>query len=153
MTIKYLILGLTLGISLSFISWIIGMIINGILVKTEFYKKISNINFITSKTINKRIGIDNFKWIVKNTFFKFFNQKIKLKNKKTELSEIRKEMTIAEISHLIGFIFVAFVALYKSITDNYMIGFGIMIVNILMNLYPSLLQQENKRRIDRLIKR
>jgi len=28
-----------------------------------------------------------------------------------------------------------------------------MIPNILMNLYPSLLQQENKRRIDRLIKR
>jgi len=29
----------------------------------------------------------------------------------------------------------------------------IMVVNILMNLYPSLLQQENKRRIDKLIKR
>ena len=28
-----------------------------------------------------------------------------------------------------------------------------MIVNILMNLYPSLLQQENKRRIDPIIKR
>jgi len=153
MTIKHLILGLTLGISLSFISWIIGMIINGILLKTDFYKKISNINFITSETINKRIGIENFKWIVKNTFFKFFNQKINLKNKKTELTEIRKEMTIAEISHLIGFLFVTFVALYKSITDNYLIGFGIMIVNIIMNLYPSLLQQKNKRRIDKLIRR
>ncbi len=28
-----------------------------------------------------------------------------------------------------------------------------MIVNILMNFYPSLLQQENKRRIDKLIAR
>jgi hypothetical protein len=28
-----------------------------------------------------------------------------------------------------------------------------MIANILLNLYPSLLQQENKRRIDPLIKR
>jgi len=153
MTIRYFILGLTLGISLSFISWIIGMIINAILVKTEYYKKISNLNFITSKTINKRIGIENFKWIVKNTFFKFFNQKIKLENNKTELTEIRKEMTIAEISHLIGFIFVTFVALYKSITENYLIGIGIMIINILMNLYPSLLQQKNKRRIDKIISR
>jgi len=147
--IKYL----TFGISISFISWIVGMILNSILVKTEYYKKLSNLNFITSKALNKNIGIEYFKWIVKNSFFKFFNQKIKLKNKKTELTEIRKEMTLAEISHLIGFIFVTFFAIYKSITHNYLFGLTIMIVNILMNLYPSLLQQENKRRIDKLIKR
>lgn len=147
--IKYL----TFGISISFISWIVGMILNSILVKTEYYKKISNLNFITSNTLNKNIGIEYFKWIVKNSFFKFFNQKIKLKNKKTELTEIRKEMTIAEISHLIGFIFVIIFAIYKSVTHNYLFGLIIMTVNVLMNLYPSLLQQENKRRIDKLIKR
>jgi len=107
----------------------------------------------TSNTLNKNIGIKYFKWIVKKSFFKFFNQKINLKNKKTELTDIRKEMTIAEISHLIGFTFVFFFAIYKSITHNYLFGLTIMIVNILMNLYPSLLQQENKRRIDKLIKR
>jgi len=106
---------------------------------------------IKNENLNKIIGLGYFKWIVKNTFFKFFNQKIKLKNKKTELSEIRKEMTIAEISHLIGFIFVTVIALYKSVSINYLFGLTIMIVNILMNLYPSLLQQENKRRIDKLI--
>lgn len=143
---------LTFGISISFISWIVGMIINSILIKTKYYKKISNLNFIGSKSLNKNIGIYIFKWIVKNSFFKFFNQKIKLKNKKTELTEIREEMTIAEISHLIGFIFVIFFAIYKSITDNFLFGLIIMIVNILMNLYPSLLQQENKRRIDYLIR-
>jgi hypothetical protein len=147
--IKYL----TFGMSISVISWIVGMILNSILVKTEYYKKLSNLNFITSKALNKNIGIEYFKWIVKNSFFKFFNQKIKLKNKKTELTEIRNEMTLAEISHLIGFIFVTFFAIYKSITHNYLFGLTIMVVNILMNLYPSLLQQENKRRIDKLIKR
>ena len=147
--IKYL----TFGISISFISWIVGMILNSILAKTEYYKKISNLNFITSNTLNKNIGMKYFKWVVKKSFFKFFNQKINLKNKKTELTEIRKEMTIAEISHLIGFIFVTFFAIYKSITHNYLFGLTIMVVNVLMNLYPSLLQQENKRRIDKLIKR
>ena len=147
--IKYL----TFGISISFISWLVGMILNSILIKTEYYKKLSNLNFITSNSLNKTIGIKYFKWMVKNSFFKFFNQKIKLKNKKTELTEIRKEMTIAEISHLIGFVFVTFFAIYKSITHNYLFGLTIMVVNILMNLYPSLLQQENKRRIDKLIKR
>ena len=144
---------LTFGISISFISWIVGMIINSILVQTEYYIKISNLNFIESKSLNKTIGIDYFKWTVKNSFFKFFNQKIKLKNKKTELTEIRKEMTIAEISHLIGFIFVTFFAVYKSITHDFLFGLIIMIVNIFMNLYPTLLQQENKRRIDPIIKR
>ena len=129
------------------------MILNSILIKTEYYKKLSNLNFIASKTLNKNIGIEYFKWIVKNTFFKFFNQKIKIENKKTELTEIRIEMTIAEISHLIGFIFVTIIALYKSISVNYLFGLTIMIVNVFMNLYPSLLQQENKRRIDRLINR
>lgn len=147
--IKYL----TFSVSISIISWIVGMIINSILVKTKYYKKLSNLNFIESKTLNKNIGIEYFKWIVKNTFFKFFNQKIKLKNKNTKLVDIRKEMTIAEVSHLIGFIFVIIIAIYKSISHNYFFGLTIMVVNILMNLYPSLLQQENKRRIDKLIKR
>jgi len=129
------------------------MTINSIVVKTEYYKKISNLNFITSKTLNKNIGIEYFKWIVKNTFFKFFNQKIKLKDNKVGLSEIRKEMTIAEIGHLIGFIFVTFFAIYKSFSHNLLFGLVIMIVNVLMNLYPALLQQENKRRIDKLIRR
>lgn len=122
-------------------------------MKTEYYKKLSNLNFIPSKTLNKKIGIGYFKWIVKNTFFKFFNQKIKIENKKTELSEIRKEMTHAEISHLIGFIFVTFFAVYKIFTHNLLFGLTMMLINILMNLYPSLLQQENKRRIDKLINR
>lgn len=144
---------LTFGVSISFISWMVGMIINSALLKTEYYKKISNLNFIKSKSLNKNIGIHYFKWIVKNSFFKFFNQKIKIKSKETQLAEIRKEMTIAEISHLIGFVFVIFFAVYRISTHNFLFALIIMIVNVLMNLYPSLLQQENKRRIDVLIKR
>ena len=146
--VKYI----TFGIAISFISWVVGMILNSIIVRTEYYKKLSNLNFIESKTLNKRIGIEYFKWIVKNTFFRFFNQQIKVQNKNTDLIEIRKEMTLAEISHLIGFIFVMAVAIYKSVSHGFLFGLLIMIVNVLMNLYPSLLQQENKRRIDKLIK-
>lgn len=138
---------------MSFISWMVGMILNSILVKTGYYKKLSNLNFIPSKTWNKRIGIKYFRWIVKNTFFKFFNQKIKLENKKVDWAELRNEMTLSEISHLIGFIFVTGFAIYKSLMVSIVFGLTMMIPNILMNLYPSLLQQENKRRIDALLKR
>lgn len=148
---KQLILGFTFGISMTFISWMVGMIINALISKTEYYKKISNLNFITSKSLNKSIGIKYFKWIVKNTFFKFFNQKIKLENKKTDLSEIRYEMTLSEISHVIGFIFVTIFAIYECYNQSIIFGIAMMIPNILMNLFPSLLQQENKRRIDKIM--
>lgn len=61
-------------------------------------------------------------------------------------------MITAEVGHLIAFLLVGFFALYKSIVENYTFGLILMLVNVLMNLYPSLLQQENKRRIDRLMR-
>ncbi|MBT8245117.1 MAG: hypothetical protein HKP48_09995 [Winogradskyella sp.] len=151
MITKHLILGFVFGISMSFISWIVGMIINSILVKTADYKKLSNLNFINSKRLNKAIGITYFKWIVKNTFFKFFNQKLKIENKKVDFKDLRYQMTLSEISHLIGFVFVTVFAIYKSFNVSLTFGISIMIPNVLMNLYPSLLQQENKRRIDKFL--
>jgi hypothetical protein len=153
MMMKHLIAGLIFGISMSFISWIVGMIINDILAKTEYYQKISDLNFIKSKSLNKNIGIKYFKWIVKNTFFKYFNQKIKLENKKTDLTEIRHQMTLSEISHLIGFLFVTIFAIYQCFNQSVVFGITMMIPNILMNLFPSLLQQQNKRRIDMVMDR
>ena len=148
---KHLILGFVFGISITFISWIVGMILNGFLMKTAFYQNFSNLNFIPSKAINKKIGMKPFKWIVKNTFFKMFNQKIKVENRQVDLNEIRREMTLSEISHLIGFLFVTIFAMYNSLTAGPLYGLIMMIPNTLMNLYPSLLQQENKRRIDKIL--
>ena len=98
---------------MSFISWIVGMVFNSLLMKTKYYERLSNLNFIESKVMNNLIGIKYFKWIVINTFFKFFNQSIKLPTKGTDLNKIRHEMTLAEISHLIGFLFVVIISLSK----------------------------------------
>lgn len=138
---------------MSLISWVVGMILNSILMKTVYYDKLSNLNFIRSKDLYNKIGLKPFKWIVKNTFFKFFNQKIKLENQNDDLNEIRKEMTFSEISHLIGFTFVTIFAFYKIFSVGLIFGLTMMIPNTLMNLYPSLLQQQNKRRIDSLIRK
>lgn len=130
------------------------MLLNALIKNSAFYAKLANFHFVSSDKFNKAIGLYAFAWIVKNTFFKFFNQKIKLDKKLTygELIELRKEMTIAEISHLIGFIFVTYFALQKGVSDSVLFGLTIMLINTLMNFYPSLLQQFNKRRLDRLIK-
>ena len=141
------------GISIAFISWMVGMIVNGLLKNTSYYEQVTDLNFIQSEHLVKMLGLGLFKWIVKNTFFKYFNQKLTLKNKieLSELSELRKEMTYSEISHLIGFAFVTVFAIYKGITIDYVFGLTIMLCNILLNLYPALLQQKNKRRINRLL--
>lgn len=152
MAYKYL----SFSIAIAFISFIMGMAINAVLRRTVFYNnKLSSLNFVKNETLNKVIGIGIFKWVIKNTFLKFFNQKLKLKKKieKTDLDRLRNEMTIAELDHLIGFVFVTVFAIVKSYSHDFLFGLTIMAVNILMNLYPSLLQHENKRRIDKLLKR
>lgn len=152
MIIKYL----SFGISLIFISFIVGMVMTLIIGKTDFYNKtLANLNLIKSEVLNNIIGIGVIKWIVKNTFFKFFNQKLKIdwKINLTNLKIIRNEMTKSEIDHLFAFIFVFIFIIIKLYNQEYVFAFVILIVNILMNLYPSLLQQQNKRRIDKLIKR
>jgi len=150
MNLKYL----SFSLSIVFISWIVGMLINALIKKTDFYNKhLNHLNFIKSEKLNKIIGMHFFKWIVKNTFFKFFNQKLKLKSKieKADLVKLRAEMTTSEIDHLVAFIFVTCFALFAFYNLKFKSAGIMMSVNVLMNLYPSLLQQENKRRIDKFI--
>ena len=144
----------TSSLALAYVSWLVGMLVNSWLQKTSYYQKWSNLNFITSKPVNRYLGLSGFKWIVKNTFFKYLNQKIKIEGKlePTTLQTLRKEMTFSEISHLIGFVFVSFFAVYQLAKGAFIFALIIMLVNTFMNMYPSLLQQENKRRIDRLLK-
>lgn len=152
MILKYL----SFGIALIFMSFIVGMVLKSIFRKTDFYnKRLANLSLIKSEVLNKIIGIGVIKWVVKNTFFKFFNQKLKIDGKinLTDLKIIRDEMTKSEIDHLFAFIFVCIFIIIKLYNQEYLFAFIILIVNILMNLFPSLLQQQNKRRIDKLIKR
>ena len=149
---NYVTIGFTFGISASIFSWIVGILLTSILQKTEYYEKLSNLNFITSKTLNQRIGLEYFKWIVKNTFIKFLNQGLTVRSKNADFTAIRSSMTLAEVHHLMGFFSVCLVAIYQSFNVHIVFGLMMMIPNVVLNLYPSLLQQENKRRLDRLIK-
>lgn len=150
MIFKYL----SFSISIVFLSFIVGMIITALIRKTNFYNTtLSNLNFIKSEMINKIIGVRIIKWIVKNTFFKFLNPKLKFdrKMKISDVKNIRNEMTKSEIDHLFAFIFVILFVIATFYKQKYLLAFTILFVNLIMNLYPSLLQQQNKRRIDKLL--
>lgn len=147
---------ITFSISISIISWLVGMLLNAFLKKSIFYTShLSNLNFVTTESVNRLLGLYAFKWGVKNSFFKFLNQKLKLDRKpqQADLLKLRAEMTSAEIDHLIGFVFVSIFVLRKLFIQNYLLALTLMLFNVLLNLYPSLLQQENKRRIDAFLAR
>jgi len=153
MATNHLLAGLSLGLSLSIVSWTVGIVGGALLQKTRYFERLSHLNFMPSQALNRALGIAQFKWIVKNSFFRFLNQSIKVEGKDTDLASIRFQMTLAEVDHLIAFLFVAAAALYQIIAVSLTFGLSMMIPNVVLNLYPSLLQQENKRRIDRLLRR
>lgn len=153
MLTNHLLTGFTFGFSLCFVSWMVGIMGNALLLKTSYYERLSHLNFIPSRAVNRALGMERFKYIVKNSIFRFFNQALKVDGKHSDLVALRHQMTAAEVGHLIGFLFVAAFAVYQSV--NVSIGFALamMVPNVVLNAYPSLLQQENKRRIDRLLAR
>jgi hypothetical protein len=153
MIANHFLTGFSFGLSLSVISWMVGIMGNALLLRTSYYEKLSDLNFIPSKALNEFLGIEQFKRIVKNSFLRFLNQSIRVEGKHADLASLRHRMTRAEISHLLGFLFVAAAALYQSFNVSLVFGLTMMIPNAVLNGYPSLLQQENKRRIDRLLNR
>ncbi len=60
-------------------------------------------------------------------------------------------MTAAETSHLEAFVLVCVVALVALGMAKFTFAGTLLVVNIFMNLYPALLQQQNKRRLDAVI--
>lgn len=132
---------------------VIAGLINGLFEKKEVYKKVSNIQFLKKDFSYKIIGIKYIKWLVSKTIWKKANPQIKSKAKPklNDLIVLRHEMTKAEISHLIAFVLVIIFSffIWKRFNAKFMII--LIMLNILFNLYPALLQQFNKKRIDKLI--
>ncbi len=150
MKIQYI----TFSISIAFISFMVGMILTALIKNTNLYKtKLSNLNFIKSDFINQIMGVGIVKLIVKNTFFKFLNPKLKFDNKTSisQIKAIRNDMTKSEIDHLFAFLFVLIFMFNAIYNQKFLLALIILLTNILMNLNPSLLQQQNKRRIDKLV--
>lgn len=153
MLTNHLLIGFTFGFSLCLVSWMVGIIGNAMLLKTRYYERLSHLNFIPSQAVNRALGMERFKYIVKNSIFRILNQAIRVDGKHSDLVALRHQMTVAEIGHLIGFLFVAAFAVYQSVNVSVVFALAMMVPNLVLNAYPTLLQQENKRRIDQLLVR
>ena len=57
----------------------------------------------------------------------WYTEYIKVEGKQTDLASIRHQMTLAEVSHLIGFVFVTGAAVYQSYNVSLIFGLAMMI--------------------------
>ncbi len=134
---------------------VLGLIINNVIKHRRFYASLTNFNFLKEEKANRILGVFALKYIILHSFWGKFNPLLTVKEKNREtLIQLRKEMTYAEISHLICFTLILILLPILYIL-KYRTGLIIplFICNIIFHLYPPLLQQYNKRRLDKVIVR
>lgn len=152
MVLRYLPFALSLG----FLSWMLGLIVTGLIRNTTFYRRhLTQLNFIRSERLNRLLGIGVVRWAVKNTPLRIFNPKLAIKGRpdREGLVLLRAEMTAAEVGHLVGFVAILPFVAVKFMRDEPAFGLTIFLADVLMNLSPALLQQWNKRRLDRVLEK
>lgn len=142
------------------ISWAIGGTFNIYLSNKSIYKSLYSIILIRNNRIYKYLGLSVFIFLVTKTYYAKFNTIIKFKSGNvTDLEKMKREMINSEVGHLIG-LFVAqlIIIIFFILKPNiYSIPFGFSflivatIMNIFLNLYPILLQQKNRVRIEMII--
>ena len=138
-----------------FVSYAVGQIVADYLLNKQKVDWFENQNYLSDRH-TKLLGILLLGWLIRHTFMGWFNKKLKLKPSASndDLMTLKNEMTSAEAGHLVAFYFLLIVNLAFILYDLewwYIVLF--FLINVVFNMYLVLLQQYNKRRIDRLIKK
>jgi hypothetical protein len=141
-------------LSIIMVSWFLGLLITAYLKRQHYYSAISNICFINSNKIYSVIGIQVFKWLVTRTIYRYLNKNIKLSSKPdlAELNHVRDAMIDSEVLHGVAFIFVVLAGVpVLLLQEDYNLAFQLVALNVVLNLYPTLLQQYNKAKLNKVI--
>lgn len=136
-----------------FVSYGLGALANVLLKHFTFYAKLQNNNYI-GDVLTRKLGVLHLGWLIRKTFLSRFNLKLKALSYLTQdkLLRLKDDMTDAELSHLIAFVIfqLLILAMYFWQVAAWQI-IVYTIINIVFNFYLVLLQQYNKRRIDRIL--
>lgn len=141
-------------LSIIMASWFLGLLTTEYLKKQHYYSALSHLYLFNSQKTYALIGIQVFKWMVTKTIYRYLNKNIKFSKRPVlrELTTVRSAMTDSEVLHGIAFILVALVGVPALIIqEGYELVFHLITLNIVLNLYPTLLQQYNKIKLDKVI--
>ena len=138
-----------------FLSYTFGLVIDQGLRRTIDYSQISHLKLFQSPESYERLGILHFRRLLLRSRLTM-NPGLKDGIKSWEpdyLQGIRDHMTGAEIGHWAGAAFllcVTLVAVFRGISAE--VIFGYLVLNLVGNVYLSLLQQYNKTQLDRVLR-
>lgn len=116
---------------------------------SSFFYYVKNFEITKNVSFYKLLGLDFFTYCVKNTFFRHCNTKIRITKKPNidEVDRLLNEITISELCHIFGFIFVLLFQIATLILGLYDMFFSSILFNTIFNIYPILLQERNKLRL------
>ena len=136
-----------------FLSFIIGVFADLALKRLPIYESMSGRFLFAEEKTYERLGVALYRRLLLATPLRLFNNQIKIpKNRDVQLlKDIRKHIATAEVSHWVGFVVMMVATIHAWMTYGPKIGLSFVVLNILGNLYPCMLQQYNKRRLYQLI--
>lgn len=104
----------------------------------SFFYFVKNFEITKNIGLYKRLRLDLFTYCVKNTFFRHCNTKIKITKKPTtdEADKLLNEITVSELCHIFGFIFVPLFQIITLFLGLYDMFFSSILFNTIFNVYP-----------------
>jgi hypothetical protein len=121
--------------------------ISNVSFSDQFYK-IKNYEY--SGFFYQKIGVTLFKRILVKTPLPLSTAKLSLKNKSIEsIRTLENQMRVAETVHFISFVISIFVIPFFGFLRDLRFIYFMMIFNIIINLYPFLVQRYNRNRINK----
>lgn len=146
---------LMISFLVAFYSGLPGLWMAGLIKRKNitFFNAVKNYELTRNLNIYKFLGIDLFVYCIKNSFFKSFNTKIKITRRPNvnEINDLLNELAISELCHIFGFAFVLiFQMTILTVSNWYDMLIFTSVFNIILNVYPVLLQERNKLRLKSL---
>lgn len=136
-----------------FLSFVVGVVVDPVLRRVTNYDWLSTRYLFAKQKTYERLGVMWFRRFLLVTPLGSFNRDIHITKERDleTLKATRDHMATAEMSHWVGFAFMLGMTPIAWVNRGSTVGTSYLVFNLLGNVYPCLLQQYNKRRIERLI--
>ena len=148
---------------LIFTAWVINMFVTGVFafmvfahpaerLLPEAYYRIRNPDAL--ERIHRGLGVDLFRRFLLATFWRGQGQRERYFNgQRSGLNVLDEQSRKSEFGHAVPFVVLSLVALYLLIEGMPGLALGVVLINVVGNFYPVLLQRHHRMRIDRLQRR
>lgn len=146
-----------------FIAWVINLFVTGIFaflgfayptqkMLPKYYYQIHNSKIL--KATYDALKVNLFRKFLLATFWRNRNQRKKFFNgKRSGVSTLVEQSMKSEFGHLLPFLIINIVGIYLFAINFYELGFFTLIINIIGNMYPIILQRHHRMRIQFINKR